>query len=845
MRIDFSNPAAPDSQTQMGQGVQVGTSGGVFSRVINYGVVALAVLLPLFFLPLTYELREFNKQSLLIFAVLVMSAAWVIRILTLRKVQWRKTSLDYVILAYGFIYLLSTLFSVDKASSFLGYYGRFSGSFLTVFALILLYFVVVNNVRSKRAVQAIYNALTISSGLVLLLSFLQILGVDVFGATTSNNSFNTIGSMVAMSIFAAVSVIFYQWQMFVDDQARGIRQIALVILTVLALAVMFLINAFSGWLILTLGLIVFLSVATVLKNREAGLTWFWKPMTVLVIALLFVAFQVLPSTVNPRRLVSPNLPIEIQLSNSATFELIKNSLTNGAKTAAIGSGPGTTGIVYGEIKPESINKTVVWSLNFDRASTEAANILIETGLLGFLAFEAASLLFLIYGMYFLVKQNHPAKMQAYGFYMIFATLYIAHWFYFFNTTFYFIYWLSIAMFMAMVHWSDTGEEQQDLSMSASPRAALSWMFASLILLAVILVGTFFQVTVYASDMYYARGLKQLSQPKPDFMAVEKSFGTAANLNPYRDVYYQAYAQNLLFLAASEAAKEKPDIAKINTWIKAAADSARAAANRSPEKASNWSVLAQVYNSLKPMGVSGTDAAAISAWDQAIQRDSKNPSLYVQLATSYTNASSVFDTSEASKGTDTDQDGIIDTTETTLGSNPQKGDTNDNGVIDGDELKNGFNPATSTVLTAQHRNLFTRTDTNMLKKAEEALDTAIKLKADLPDPYIALARLYERQNRVPDARRVLDDAASKFPFNSDILFEQGRVIFNQKDITRAEQIFNAVLKINENHANSMYSLGLIYLQKGDRAKALTTFERVREISGPNVELEKLINGLKTQ
>ena len=133
---------------------------------------------------------------------------------------------------------------------------------------------------------------------------------------------------------------------------------------------------------------------------------------------------------------------------------------------------------------------------------------------------------------------------------------------------------------------------------------------------------------------------------------------------------------------------------------------------------------------------------------------------------------------------------------------------------------------------------------MLKKAEDALNKAIELKPNLPDSYIALARVQEKGGQLAEAKKQLDAAAKQFPNNADILFEQGRITFNQRDYTAAEKIFKTVISLAPNHANAHYSLGLIYQQRGDIANALAEFEKAEEIAGPNVELEKLINQLKT-
>ncbi|HEX5429517.1 MAG TPA: hypothetical protein VFX17_00360 [Patescibacteria group bacterium] len=824
------------------------TQTNVFTKIINYSLIALVFLIPLFFLPLTSEVREFNKQNLLILGVLIMLAAWVIRVLSTRRVSWVKTSLDYVILAYAAIYVLASYLSIDRPSSFLGYVGRFSGSCISVIALVLLYFLVVNNVRGQKITQRIMDALIAASGLATIYGLLQTLKWYVLPAFTHSQSFNSIGSMVALSIFGAMSITLYQWQLLASPKSSVLKKSVLGVLMVLSLILMFLINAFIGWLVLAIGMVVFTALGMMIVGTEEGSdqqSWFWRPMVVLVIAILFVAFQILPASINPRNLVSNNLnlPVEIQLSNSATFNLVKNSVSSGAKTAIFGSGPGTTGIAFGQIKPADLNKTVVWSLNFDRASSEIANITIETGILGLVAFEAASILFLIYALYFLLKRAyHVGKMYAFGFFTIWSVLYLAHFFYFFNTTFYFLYWLAIAAFMAVAHWNFANQQDPDMNMNTSPRTALSWMFASLLMLALILVGAFFEASVYVAEASYTSGVKNLSQSNPDFNQAQSQFNRAVSLNPYRDIYHLASAQNQIFLASIEAAKDKPDVNQAITWIQGAIADGNAATQISPNNAGNWSALAQIYNAISPLGVEGTALQASTAWQEAIKHDSQNPALEVQLANAYYDASTTIDPKILGTGTDSDGDGLTDQAEATFKSDPHNSDTNGNGTPDGAEVLAGFNPAGVGTLDNSILNQYQRVDNSLLKQAADAANQSINLKNDFPDPYIVLARVYEKENQLTDAKKVLDDAAIKFNRNPDILFEQGRITFNSGDSATAEKIFNDVLTLEPNDADALFSLGLIYEPK-DPAKALDYYQQVRQITGPNVDLDKKINDLK--
>ncbi|MBX4187866.1 MAG: tetratricopeptide repeat protein [Candidatus Doudnabacteria bacterium] len=820
-----------------------GVGDSKFSKIISWLLALVVFATPLMFTPFTSEVREFNKITFIFLAVVVMLGLWVIRILTTRAVSWVKTTLDYILLAYTLIFLASSFLSLDKVSSFLGYYGRFSGSFLSMISLIVLYYIIVNNVRDRAITNKLINALIYSGLVVLVYSLLQMFGLYLLPFSFAKTAaFNPIGSLVSLGIFAALMVTLVQWAWLARQNSR-IDHVVYTVISLSGLLILFFVNAFSAWLILTLGMIVFIALAMTMTGNSTSQSWIWRPLLVLVVGILFVGFQFLPNSVNPRNWVgsSVKLPVEIQLSNSATWEMVKNSLT---EKPILGFGPGTTGIAFGQIKPETLNQSIVWSLNFDRASSEVANIAIETGLLGLLAFEATSVLFLLYALFFLMKKvDHPGRMHAFGIFVLWLGLYISHFFYFYNATMYFLFWVSLALFVAITHWQEGTEDSRGLSFNESPRSALSWMFASLLILAVLLVGGFFQIAVFFADTSYASGLKELAKENPDLSKSSQSFLSAIQRNQYRDVYYLAYGQSLVFRAAQEIRKDNPDANQFQGWIRDLIAAGNTATELSPNKASNWAARSQFYSQIRALSVPGTDEVIISSAEEAVKKDDRNPILLLQLAQAYSNAAETIDPKVVSGGTDTDGDGLSDENERSIGSNERNSDSNGNGISDGDEVKAGFNPAGTGRLNSAQLQKFTKIDMDKLRKAEESLKRAIELKSNLPDSYVSLARVYERSNKLEDARKTLEQGTKILPNNADIKYELGRIIFNLKDFGTAESIFNDVIKLVPNHANAHYSLGLVALQKQDRARALAEFEKTLEITGENTELQKLIDNLK--
>ena len=113
----------------------------LLNRIVKYNIYILVFLLPLFFLPFSFEIFEYNKQYLLFFLFSSALFAWVLKQVAYDKeIRFKKSPIDYLILGFLFVSLLSAIFSVDKSSSLFGFYGRFSDGLIGLFGLAALYF---------------------------------------------------------------------------------------------------------------------------------------------------------------------------------------------------------------------------------------------------------------------------------------------------------------------------------------------------------------------------------------------------------------------------------------------------------------------------------------------------------------------------------------------------------------------------------------------------------------------------------------------------------------------------------------------------------------------------------
>src|SRR3989338_10110518 len=147
------------------------TSYGKVSR----GLLVVGVfLLPLFFLPWSSSILELNKQLLLLVLAGGALILWLLHVVVSGQLLWRSNPLDKGVTTLLVAVVLSTIFSLDRFKSLFGLTGSLSDSLMTIFALSVFYFGVVNLFDDK-GVKA-HTTLVYSLFFVLLFGVLNMFG---------------------------------------------------------------------------------------------------------------------------------------------------------------------------------------------------------------------------------------------------------------------------------------------------------------------------------------------------------------------------------------------------------------------------------------------------------------------------------------------------------------------------------------------------------------------------------------------------------------------------------------------------------------------------------------------
>ncbi len=408
---------------------------------IEFSFYCLFFLVPLIWLPITSELFEFNKIILVYLLTTVIITAWVVKIITEKKLVIKRTPLDIPILIFLGANFLSTVFSIDPQTSIFGYYGRFNGGLLSILSYSLLYFALVNNSTVGQIVNYLYTTLA-SSLIAAVYGVLQhpnplfqekVAGQTIFhgidhdywAVDAEARVFSTLGqpnwlaAFLAMTIFPLTALLFILkkfWQKLVAFLVIIVTYLAftftysrggtLGLLAGIGTFVILLPTYKRSWLE---KLVTFPSVIarSLRRSNLLRLPRFARNDVVIWISCLIIGFlivnfyfgnalsnrtslpqiapQAKPTT---QQAIVHQTQLEVQGKETAQIRFIvwKGAVEIFKHFPIFGSGVETFGYSYYLYRPVEHNLVSEWDYIYNKAHNEFANYLATTGAVGFISY---------------------------------------------------------------------------------------------------------------------------------------------------------------------------------------------------------------------------------------------------------------------------------------------------------------------------------------------------------------------------------------------------------------------------------------------------------------------------
>ena len=654
-------------------------------KIINFlikgSLYSLVFLMPLFYLPFTIEAHEFNKQYLLVFLVSIAFIAWLAKFAIVRKkLFFRRTALDFWILGFMLIMILSAIFSIDSIASWFGFYGRFSGSVIGALALFMLYFIVVNNVKTANkdsktiwglSLEGIYKLFLTSSWIVVIVSYISVfnLWIKIPGLPEimSFRSFNPVsGSLEGLAIFLAMAIslviglILSQGQIkkkikskekssvglipgsSPDNKSRfaflgkikslsRFSMVSRILFLLFSLFLLILINFYAAWMVLGITMFILLIMAfwTRLFRERVNL------LTLPIILLLISSFYCfgLPGKITFLNSFDQLLPLpqELLLDSGTTRTIAWQSLKD---YPVLGSGPGTYLYDFSKFKPVEFNNTDFWNVRFDRGSSHIMEMIGTMGILGILSYIMILGVFLLIGLVFLSRKRLSALSASYPisdkrhpisvFPLILAwlSLLIAQFVYMQNTVLSFYFWLFMAL--GVVVWQGVQNQPfKKISFSFDKMPEVGLVLNVVLLILIFVLASFFYlgVRLYLAD---AKFIEPVENNQELVNKLEKS----VILNSYQESYRRSLSQAYLISAWEEANKpeEEQNVELLQALASGSIQQARLATSLSPNSVSAWENLGVIYRDARGL-VGGTLPFALESFATATNLEPNNPFFY--------------------------------------------------------------------------------------------------------------------------------------------------------------------------------------------------------------------------
>ena len=754
----------------------------IFSRVVGLSrklsswkdldklfVYVLVFLTPLFFLPWTSNYLELNKQAL--FAVLIFLAAVfaVLRCLSSEDLSIAVVPTNVAVVFLLAVYGLSTAFSLSKYNSFWGWPFNVSTSFITLLLFVLFYFLVVNTFKTAKDSYWAFLLLAISGLLAALVNALQLFGKFIFPWDFARQAtFNVIGTPNAAALFFAVlTPIIIAVAFLAQGILRWILSVAIILL-VFNLAVL---GFNTAWLVFSIEMIVLFVFGMYgfgLKKEKLALV----AIVLLAVSLVFIVLKPVRSSII-------DLPLEAFPSQKTTIDIAGKTLLS---SFFLGSGPGNFSYNYAKFKPAEVNQTAFWSIRFETGPSEVLNKIITTGIFG-----VSSLLFILGTALWLgfrqIKLIIVGKNNEYDFLLLSGVvsgligLTVSYFLYPANFILWLVFWIFLSN-LAVLSAKQNVASQTKLGTKTTPKVFL--ILILILIFGFILAG----VPKYLAEVRYLSGLN--AWRNQDLNLTIKQFAEAARLNPTADIYHrelsQAYLAKLNAIVAQEDVSSEEVRLRVQNVALAAAQEVERAVTANPKNAVNWSVKGITYQGLIGI-IDGAGNAGVAAWNQAIELEPLNPSVFTEMSRTYL--------------------ALVDF----LGEKSADRETNLNFALDN-------------------------------------AGKAISLKADYWPAYLLQATTFARKNMLTEAVQKMEELKSALPDDTEVAFQLGVMYYNNNQLEEARTELERLLRLNENYATAHYFLGLIHDKKNNKAEAIAHFEVLEKLNPEDGTVKDILSNLRS-
>jgi len=325
--------------------------------------------------------------------------------------------------------------------------------------------------------------------------------------------------------------------------------------------------------------------------------------------------------------------IEARPSWQSTIDITKKAYS---ENLLFGSGPNTFGSQWTAFKPQSINNTLFWNVDFNSGVGLIPTSFTTTGLVGGLAWLAFFILFIYSGYKNLVTAAIEDRASYYlslslflgAIYLwVFTVIYIP------NVVIVTLAFLLTGMYIASLRHRSASPIEKEINFASNPRIGFISVLMLTVLLLVSAVSLYMVGGQYASAVSFQSALVS-ANIGGNIDEAERKVKRAIKLGN-NDRYYRLAAEiNLTrinqILSDQDKSVEKKK-SEFQTILGSAISNVQKAIEIDRENYQNWTMFGRVYGSVVSLGVEGAYESAKRSYDEALKLNPHNPEIFLTLA----------------------------------------------------------------------------------------------------------------------------------------------------------------------------------------------------------------------
>jgi tetratricopeptide (TPR) repeat protein len=764
----------------------------VFGKIIDGCILGLTLLIPLWFLPFTLDMLELTKQTLLIGLSLIALLAWIVKSLLDREVRLTRSWLHLVVLFFAASYAVTSFFSTDRYLSFVGNVGQMQWSFITIAAFVLLYFVIVNRLKTAADIQRVIRWFLLGSLIAGIYSLLQMFGIHALGSygALASDAFNPIGTVNALATYIALATVVAMSSALLGcicgsceacKKGAGLFwKIVTYAMIAVGAIVLFIADFWPAWVEIIVGVVVLFGIQFIHTRKLPKLPMMITGGVLLGLSVLMLIF---PTPIQLK------LPSEVAPSAAHSWMIAQATLND---HALFGSGPGTWIYDYAKYRSVAVNTSQFWTVRFDRGLSAFLTMVATLGLIGtslWLILSGASAA--VFTMR-LVKEKEDASWNAtLTVFVAWITVLVLAFFYNYNVVHHFIFWLFLALFGALIGGKEFYWNQR----------TKSWV-SGVLMMTLIIAGVATISAAWlsgqrlAADIQYSSAVTSF-QKGENVDAVIAKMNSAVTLNRLNDNYQRNLSQAYL-VKVSQMLQGNPDEAKLKEaggYVQQAVDAAKQAIALSPNNVDNYSNFAIIYQAITSF-IPGADELAIKGYQDALRFEPNNPVFMNEIGKLYILRSDAYRTKLSAKDQQTR-----------------------------DEAQKDVNA--------------------QLDQAGDWFNKAITAKPDYAAAHYNLGLAYERQSRLPEAIQKFEQVLSANPQDASVAFQLAILYYRNGNKDASKALFEQVITAQPSFADARWFLSTIYEEEGKLDQAIEQIQKVKETNPDNQVVEARLSALEAK